>query len=68
MKREKVGDILVFDDGADILVKAETAETLKQELRNPDNDFLDMYQIALVKTFLKKKKNRIRKLYIIWWI
>ena len=32
MKREKVGDILVSDDGADILVKAETAETLKQEL------------------------------------
>ena len=32
MKREKVGDILVFDDGADILVKSETAETLKQEL------------------------------------
>lgn len=32
MKREKVGDILVFDDGADILVKEETGETLKQEL------------------------------------
>ena len=32
MKREKVGDILVSDDGADILVKDETAETLKQEL------------------------------------
>ncbi len=32
IKREKVGDILVSDDGADILVKSETAETLKQEL------------------------------------
>lgn len=32
MKREKVGDILVCDDGADILVKNETAETLRQEL------------------------------------
>lgn len=32
MKREKVGDILVSDDGADILVKEETAETLNQEL------------------------------------
>ena len=32
MKREKVGDILVADDGADILVKTETAESLKQEL------------------------------------
>ena len=32
IKREKVGDILVFDDGADILVKDETADTLKQEL------------------------------------
>lgn len=32
MKREKVGDIIVADDGADILVKEETAETLRQEL------------------------------------
>lgn len=32
MKREKVGDIIVSDDGADILVKEETAETLRQEL------------------------------------
>lgn len=32
MKREKVGDILVSDDGADILVKEESAETLKNEL------------------------------------
>lgn len=32
MRREKVGDILVCDDGADILVKTEIAETLKQEL------------------------------------
>lgn len=32
MKREKVGDILVSDEGADILVKNETAETLKREL------------------------------------
>ncbi len=32
IKREKVGDILVSDDGADILVKDETATTLKQEL------------------------------------
>lgn len=32
MNREKVGDILVSDDGADILVKSETAEILKQEL------------------------------------
>ena len=30
MKREKVGDILVSDDGADILVKEESTETLKQ--------------------------------------
>lgn len=32
MKREKVGDILVSDDGADILVKNETSEVLKQNL------------------------------------
>lgn len=32
IKREKVGDILVSDDGADILVKNESAEMLKNEL------------------------------------
>lgn len=32
IKREKVGDILVSNDGADILVKSETTETLKKEL------------------------------------
>lgn len=32
IKREKVGDILVFDDGADILVKKEIAESLKNNL------------------------------------
>lgn len=32
IKREKVGDILVSDDGADILVKDEMANSLKQEL------------------------------------
>lgn len=32
MKREKVGDILVSDNGADIIVKEESAITLKQEL------------------------------------
>jgi RNA-binding protein YlmH len=32
IKREKVGDILVSDDGADIIVKEETSETLKTEL------------------------------------
>lgn len=33
MSREKVGDILVGNDGADIIVKNETAQTLKEELR-----------------------------------
>ena len=32
MKREKVGDIIVAEDGADILVKTEVAATLKQEI------------------------------------
>ena len=32
MKREKVGDTLVFDEGADILVKEESSLILKQEL------------------------------------
>ena len=32
IKREKVGDIIVLDDGADIVVKEEMASSLKQEL------------------------------------
>ena len=32
IKREKVGDILVSDEGADIIVKEEIAESLKHEL------------------------------------
>ena len=32
MKREKVGDILVFDDGEEIIVKEETANILAKEL------------------------------------
>lgn len=32
MKREKIGDILVAKDGADIIVKAETADILSKEL------------------------------------
>ncbi len=34
LKREKVGDILVSDDGADIVVVEDFAEILKQELPN----------------------------------
>ncbi len=34
MKREKVGDILVSYDGADIIVKKETVEILAQELKS----------------------------------
>lgn len=32
MEREKVGDIIVVDDGADIIVKEESSQILKQEL------------------------------------
>ena len=32
MKREKIGDILVAEDGADIIVKSETSKALAQEL------------------------------------
>lgn len=33
IKREKVGDIIVFDDGADIIVKSEISEGLVKELK-----------------------------------
>ena len=56
IKREKVGDILVSNDGADILVKSETTETLKKELAG-----LTRFENAKFETIERKD---IRKLEI----
>ena len=57
MKREKVGDILVFDDGADIIVKEETAQVLKNELQT-----LKRFENAKIEItdILKLRKPQIR--------
>lgn len=64
MKREKVGDIIVSDDGADILVKAETAETLKQELGTLtrfENSKIEIIDIS----DLRKQEIKLEELSII---
>lgn len=64
MKREKVGDILVSDDGADILVKEETAETLKQELGTLtrfENARLEIIELEN----LRKKEIKVEEVNII---
>lgn len=64
MKREKVGDILVSDDGADILVKSETAEILKQELGNLnrfENSKIELIGLA----DLRKQEIKVEEINII---
>lgn len=64
MKREKVGDILVADDGADILVKEETAETLKQELgtlKRFENSKIEIVELSN----LRKQEIKVEEVSII---
>lgn len=64
MKREKVGDILVSDEGADIIVKSESAQLLMDELRKLDRfenatmNFIDINS-------LKKKEIKVEEIKII---
>lgn len=64
INREKVGDILVFDNGADIIVKNETAEILKTELQT-----LTRFQNATMQiieiTELRKQEIKIEEIKII---
>lgn len=64
MKREKVGDILVSDDGADILVKEETAETLKQELGTLTRFENARFEIIKLED-LREQKIKVEELSII---
>lgn len=64
IKREKVGDILVSDDGADILVKEEMTNSLKQELgtltrfENAKIEFIELDN-------LRKQEIKVEELSII---
>ncbi|MBQ3414031.1 MAG: hypothetical protein IJH39_01495 [Clostridia bacterium] len=64
INREKVGDILVFDNGADIIVKNETAEILKTELQT-----LTRFQNATMEiieiTDIRKQEIKIEEIKII---
>lgn len=53
MKREKVGDILVADDGADIIVKEETAKILSKDLETLtrfQNSKIDVIDLSDLRT------------------
>lgn len=64
ISREKVGDILVFDEGADILVKEETIDILMMELRKLtrfENSKLEIIEIEN----LRKREIKLEELKII---
>lgn len=49
MDRQKVGDIIVFENGADIIVKSETADMLAEELKKLtrfENSKFDIFDIS----------------------
>ena len=64
LKREKVGDILVSDDGADIIVKEEFSEILKEQLATLTrfkNSHINIEEIDKI----KKKEIKVEKIKII---
>ncbi len=64
LNREKVGDILVFDDGADILVVNDFAEILKKEL--PSLTRFENTKISIEElSNLRKKEIKIEEISII---
>lgn len=64
IKREKIGDILVFEDGADIIVKKEIAEGICKELKSL-NRFENAEFIVLDISELRKKEITKEELRII---
>lgn len=64
MKREKVGDILVFDEGADILVKEESSLILKQELGTLTRFENAKFEILNIKD-LRKQELKVEEISII---
>ena len=64
LKREKVGDILVSDDGADIVVVEDFAEILKQELPNLTRFEKSEITIEEIKN-IRKKEIKLEEIKII---
>ena len=64
LKREKVGDILVSDDGADIVVVEDFAEILKQELPNLTRFEKSEIIIEEIKN-IRKKEIKLEEIKII---
>ncbi len=64
LKREKVGDILVNNDGADIIVISNIAETLKKELQTLTRFENSKIQTVEIKD-LKKQEIKIEEIKII---
>ena len=64
LKREKVGDILVSDDGADIVVVEDFAEILKQELPNLTRFEKSKITIEEIKN-IRKKEIKLEEIKII---
>ena len=64
LKREKVGDILVSDDGADIVVVDDFAEILKQELPNLTRFEKSEITIEEIKN-IRKKEIKLEEIKII---
>ena len=64
LKREKVGDILVSDDGADIVVVDDFAEILKQELPNLTRFEKSEITIEAIKN-IRKKEIKLEEIKII---
>ena len=64
LKREKVGDILVSDNGADIIVKEETAQTLKQELTTLTRFENSDFEIVEI-TELREQEIKVEEISII---
>lgn len=64
MKREKVGDILVFSDGADIIVKDESSSILKQELGTLTRFEKSKFDILDIKE-LRKQELKVEEISII---
>lgn len=64
VKREKVGDIIVSEDGADILAKEEIAEMLMQELKSLNRFENAMFEIIELDN-LRKQEIKVEELKII---
>ena len=60
IKREKIGDILVRDDGADIIIKSDIAEYTKNDLKTLTRFQKSNIEIENIENLIYiEKKNRL---------